>query len=114
MRIKEKSVKILPSKYTIEDYNDIIRKYVIPNNSSTNTFFAWCSKTNDWVELVSAPKRKHQRITNTEDDIRMLKEQLVKRKTVEPTKCNLCGKTITDGNDLKVSKEGDFFCSVCY
>jgi len=104
-------LNILSKDSSVEEYNNIIKKYVLSNKPTNNTFLAWNSKDNSWVEIVYTNKRKAVRINDKDTIIKKLKKQIIDNNTIV---CESCETNITDTDYLNIDNNSNFYCNKCY
>lgn len=106
-------LNILSKDSSVEEYNNIIKKYVLSNKPDNNVFLAWNSKNNTWVEIRYSNKRLPERISDSDKDtiIKKLKKEIIDSKTIF---CENCETQITDTNYLNIDENTNFYCNKCY
>jgi len=104
-------IGILTEDYSIKDYNNIIKKYVLTNKSTNNEFIVWNSKEKTWVEITKNNKRPATRINDKDSIIKKLKQEIIDNK---PILCEDCETKIIDTDYLNIDANGKFYCNDCY
>ena len=104
-------LNILSKDSSVEEYNNIIKKYVLSNKPTNNSFLAWNSKDNSWVEIVYTNKRKAIRINDKDTIIKKFKKQIIDNNIVL---CESCETNITDTDYLNIDNNLNFYCNKCY
>lgn len=120
-----KKYNIINNDYSIKEYNDIIKNYIIPNNlkdnnniSYQNEYYAWSVEFKKWVKIRCTRQSNPytEQVDNTLSIPDIIKQELciIHNNTGIPICCHECTNPILYACDLHITKDNTRYCNNCY